>query len=417
MYNVGGNIVSKNEYAYTEGMIEGEPTKTYNYSYSDAWKDQLTNFDGQSIVYDTCGNPTSYLGATLAWSKGRLLTRFTKDSTTSRMTYDANGIRMSKLRVNHIDIVDSSYIYDSNGRLRTETEGAYTRRYLYSSDGIVGYEENGERYFYRKNLFGDITAIYQGATKLAEYVYDAWGNCTIAFDTNGVGARNPMRYRGYYWDEDLKMYYLMTRYYDPRTGRFINPDIPKYLDPETLGGLNLYAYCNNNPVMNIDPSGCAWAEINDSKPLITQIPELFLLGLESLWNLWVSTCESITIDVGVGGGLGFDLGVTSELGLGLLCRADIITIEKQSGAINDETLRLGSKYEAYAGASTPFGFLGKGLGGFNYYFSDKPDDEYTMDKEVNLNIGFTTKIYFGLGATISIGFDVDYFFSSLLSGQ
>ena len=53
------------------------------------------------------------------------------------MTYDANGIRMSKLRVNHIDIVDSSYIYDSNGRLRTETEGAYTRRYLYSSDGEI----------------------------------------------------------------------------------------------------------------------------------------------------------------------------------------------------------------------------------------------------------------------------------------
>jgi hypothetical protein len=95
VYNVGGNIVSKNEYAYTEGMIEGEPTKTYNYSYGDAWKDQLTNFDGQSIIYDTCGNPTSYLVATLAWSKGRLLTRFTKDSTTSRMTYDANGIRMS----------------------------------------------------------------------------------------------------------------------------------------------------------------------------------------------------------------------------------------------------------------------------------------------------------------------------------
>ena len=236
-------------------MIEGEPTKTYAYTYTNAWKDQLTDFDGQSIVYDTCGNPTSYLGATLTWSRGRLLTRFTKDSTTSRMTYDANGIRMSKLRVNHIDIVDSSYIYDSNGRLRTETEGAYTRRYLYSSDGIVGYEENGERYFYRKNLFGDITAIYQGATKLAEYVYDAWGNCTVTYDTNGVGARNPMRYRGYYWDKDLKMYYLMTRYYDPTTGRFINADTPDYLDPETLGGLNLYAYCKNNPVMCVDPSG------------------------------------------------------------------------------------------------------------------------------------------------------------------
>ena len=255
VYNVGGNIVSKNEYAYTEGVIEGEPTKTYAYTYTNAWKDQLTNFDGQSIVYDACGNPTSYLGATLAWSKGRLLTRFTKDSTTSRMTYDANGIRMSKLRVNHIDIVDSSYIYDSNGRLRTETEGAYTRRYLYSSDGIVGYEENGERFIYRKNLFGDITAIYQGATKLAEYVYDAWGNCTVTYDTNGIGARNPMRYRGYYWDKDLKMYYLMTRYYDPKTSRFINADTPNYLEPKTINGLNLYAYCKNNPIMCVDPSG------------------------------------------------------------------------------------------------------------------------------------------------------------------
>ena len=58
MYNVGGNIVSKNEYAYTEGVIEGEPTKTYAYTYTNAWKDQLTDFDGQSIVYDACGNCT-----------------------------------------------------------------------------------------------------------------------------------------------------------------------------------------------------------------------------------------------------------------------------------------------------------------------------------------------------------------------
>ena len=64
MYNEGGKTVSKNEYVYTEGMIEGEPTKTYAYTYTNAWKDQLTDFDGQSIVYDACGNPTSYLGAT-----------------------------------------------------------------------------------------------------------------------------------------------------------------------------------------------------------------------------------------------------------------------------------------------------------------------------------------------------------------
>lgn len=38
-------------------------------------------------------------------------------------------------------------------------------------------------------------------------------------------------------------------------GRFISMDDVAYIDPETIGGTNLFAYCNNNPVMNSDPSG------------------------------------------------------------------------------------------------------------------------------------------------------------------
>ena len=69
---------------------------------------------------------------------------------------------------------------------------------------------------------------------------------------------NPFRYRGYYYDNETGLYYLNARYYDPSMGRFISPDVLTILD-ETKGqinGLNLYMYCNNNPIMYVDPSGC-----------------------------------------------------------------------------------------------------------------------------------------------------------------
>ena len=49
--------------------------------------------------------------------------------------------------------------------------------------------------------------------------------------------------------------YLNSRYYDAHIGRFLTPDSLDYLDPETINGLNLYAYCGNNPVNYYDPSG------------------------------------------------------------------------------------------------------------------------------------------------------------------
>ena len=126
--------------------------------------------------------------------------------------------------------------------------------FLYNSEGLTGFVRNGTLYTYRKNLFGDIIAIYQGNTKVAEYAYDAYGNCRVITGSN-IGTLNPLRYRGYYYDSDLGLYYLQSRYYDPETGRFINADDVSYLDPESIHGLNLYAYCLNNPVMYVDPSG------------------------------------------------------------------------------------------------------------------------------------------------------------------
>ena len=114
-------------------------------------------------------------------------------------------------------------------------------------------------YWFERNLHGDVVAIYNNSnTKLASYLYDAWGNHTVTYH-NGGGSltaivNNPIRYRGYYYDIDLGLYYLQSRYYDSNIGRFINAD--GYISTGSgLVGYNMYAYCNNNPVMYVDPSG------------------------------------------------------------------------------------------------------------------------------------------------------------------
>ena len=117
-----------------------------------------------------------------------------------------------------------------------------------------------------KYIQGDVVGVYNstGTNKVAEYAYDAYGNCTIVSQQAGVGTLNPFRYRGYYWDSDLGLYYLQTRYYDPVTGRFINADenYTLYLGLAILGGLSRYSYCFDDPVDYIDDCGW-WPKRND----------------------------------------------------------------------------------------------------------------------------------------------------------
>ena len=68
-----------------------------------------------------------------------------------------------------------------------------------------------------------------------------------------MGNLNRIRYRGYYWDADIGLYYLQSRYYDPVTCRFINVD--SLLDQRSIIGNNMFAYCLNNPTNMTDESG------------------------------------------------------------------------------------------------------------------------------------------------------------------
>ena len=117
-----------------------------------------------------------------------------------------------------------------------------------------------DTYWYDKNLLGDIVAVYSSAgVKLVSYAYSAYGDTYITYHNGGQStgaAKNPFTYRGYYYDSDLYLYYLESRYYDPITARFISPDDLSYLGANgDLNSYNLYTYCSNDPINRTDKTG------------------------------------------------------------------------------------------------------------------------------------------------------------------
>ncbi len=214
------------------------------------------------------GNPLTYKGRSLTW-QGRRLISYGIENKKATYTYDFNNVRTSKTATDGTTSVTSKYIYDGNNLIAEQRsvkgpdkDKSVWLYYIYGVDGIAGFNYNGVTYLYRKNVQGDITHIYRkdgnkDLVEVAHYAYDAFGNTEIVSETDKIGSLNPFRYRGYYFDIETKLYYLISRYYDPETCRFISADSIEYLDPETLGGLNLYAYCCNNPVMCVDDNGTA----------------------------------------------------------------------------------------------------------------------------------------------------------------
>ena len=260
----------------------------------------MTSYNGKAITYNDNGGVASYDGWDYTWTKGKL-SRIKKNmgnssraiigpglapSKTYTFGYNGLGQRISQnysyfflgdsiipVQQGEITAYNKSFSYDHLGRLIAENidktfYGVGTESskivYLYDESGIIGMQYTNSTtattntYYFLRNLQGDVIAIYDTTgNKVVEYSYDAWGNCTIESATTNydLAHANPIRYRGYYYDEATKLYYLNARYYNPQWRRFISPDDTAYLDPESVNGLNLYAYCNNDPVNYADPSG------------------------------------------------------------------------------------------------------------------------------------------------------------------
>ena len=193
----------------------------------------------------------------LTWQNGRELATSKKNGITTTYKYGADGLRISK----------SGYeFFYSDGRLvRQIWADGEVLDFLYDESGTpYAMQYYSTMYYYVKNLQGDIIAIADANGNIVvNYVYDAWGNILSITDGSGndisnniwhIGNLNPIRYRSYYYDTETNFYYLQTRYYDPAIRRFINADGYVNANGDILG-FNMYAYCGNNPVMNVDYTG------------------------------------------------------------------------------------------------------------------------------------------------------------------
>ena len=249
-YDLGGNILKKERFAYADTKT---PLETVTYTYGDAnWRDKLTAVNGSTIRYDAIGNPLSDGTWTYTWQNGRQLQKMQKAGVTAEFVYNADGLRVQKT----VNGVVTKYTLHGKNIVHM-ISGADELHIFYDAQNrpaVVVY--NGTAYAYVKSLQGDIVAILdENGNMVVSYGYDAWGAplwCTGEL-AETLGKVQPFRYRGYVFDEETGLYYLRSRYYNPRWGRFVNADC--LIGAKNNIIQNCFAYCENAPTLQKDADG------------------------------------------------------------------------------------------------------------------------------------------------------------------
>ena len=290
-YDMAGNMVNTTEYelGFDREIDSLQEKAETEYAYADEnFTDLLTSYNGNEITYDEIGNPIRYHnGMEFGWT-GKQLHSVHKSGTSIAYQYDADGLRIGK----QVDGKRTEFVWE-NGNLVAEIREEGILWYMHDVNGdITGFQLNGESYYYSKNLQGDVTAIVdeQGEI-LVEYAYDTWGKGVSITGDETLGEMNPIRYRGYYQDNETSFYYLQSRYYDTETKRFLNTDdIFDYEANHAKG--NLYAYAANNSVMRIDPTGGSSVLVTIGALLIVLVLVYYLSSV--FVKTWYKNIDKIT---------------------------------------------------------------------------------------------------------------------------
>ncbi len=218
----------------------------------------------QNLRYDAVGRPV------------QVTTYDHTIPTTFTFSYDAGGERVD-YRIQQAATglnQDFHFGYRGDGELAQVTVitggvTLYTDTYLYDPQGQpleLLRQQSGvlSRYWYVLDGQGNVVALTDiNGSVVDRYAYDQWGELTSNDGTDEHVAQQ-LRYHGAWYDEKLSWYWLETRYYDPETARFLQPD------PSSLNGVHTYAYAADDPADLSDPTGLAFHVNETCDPSILQ---------------------------------------------------------------------------------------------------------------------------------------------------
>ena len=413
-YDEAGNILTETVSRIgAHGQLYDSRVNAYGYDDAN-WGDKLTSYNGETITYDEIGNPLSYRdGMTMSWLNGRKLTTLQSGNDSISYKYDSNGVRTSKT----VNGVEYTYEY-LNGQLMHETRGEKVFDYCYDANGqlyAVSYKANSSTdavtYYYAHNWRGDITSIYDGdGNMVAKYEYDVWGNVLTVTnsnnseitDPNHIANLNPFRYRSYYYDSESGLYYLMSRYYDPVTHRFVNAD-GYFQSGDGILDTNMNAYCRNNPLNNIDKYGTLVTTIGLNVFGCFGVPACFSIYMAvddyGNYGFYYSYC-----DYQESGGVGI-MSISATTSLNIIWDAETIDDLDKSyqywGGSFGEVFSIGAdailleEYETLSGLSFSFG-IGAGIDWAHAYTTTnqtifKSNDNPTSNSKNNIKSNTNNK--------------------------